>query len=89
MSDNGHGATVPALHPLRLNLNTLGNARRSFERLTRRYLLGQVDRGVYTALVAGMNCLLGFHKLELEADMAARLEAVEKQLQSLEHGRRK
>lgn len=60
-----------------LRLNSLENSRRSFARIIRMYIRGEIDRITYRDLCYGLSAFLGYWKTELETDIEERLTALE------------
>ena len=65
----------------RINTKTHNTARISLGRLIRSFQHGEVTEKDFRALVYGMNCLLGFYRLDCELEIEKRLEAIEDQLE--------
>ena len=66
----------------RINTKSHNHARQSLGRLIRSYQKGELDSQTYRDLIYGMNTLLGYYKLGLEADYEARLQAIESALEA-------
>ena len=63
-----------------LRLNTLENSRRTYNRVARAYLAGEIDTEKARGLGYLLNGILQYWKLEKEMDVEARLQAIEDRL---------
>lgn len=64
-----------------LRLNTLENSRRTYNRIARAYLAGEINTEMARTLGYLMNGILQFWRTEKELDVEARLLAIEEALQ--------
>jgi len=65
---------------IQLRLNSLENSRKSFARIIRLYMCGELDRVMFRDLVFAMSGLLGFWRAEKELDIEDRLLSLEEQI---------
>jgi hypothetical protein len=63
--------------PPRIALNDAAAARRSLSRVLRMRFRGELDSATFRDMVYGLNCLLGFDKLQKETEMERRLAGLE------------
>lgn len=62
---------------MKLQLNTLANARKSYARIMRMMAAGQIDPNLFRALVYGFTGYLAYIKSEQENEILERLEKLE------------
>lgn len=62
---------------MKLQLNTLANARKSYARIMRMMAAGQIDPNLFRTLVYGFTGYLAYIKSEQENEILARLEKLE------------
>ena len=81
MAEQGAGTDnqVAGGQNIQLRLNTLENSRKSFGRIIRMYMRGEIDRTTFRDLAYGMTAFLGYWRTEREFDIEERLAALEKQ----------
>ena len=64
-----------------LRLNTLENSRKTYNRVARAYLAGEIDTEKARGLGYLLNGILQYWKLEADLRIEERLDAIEEQLQ--------
>ncbi len=64
-----------------LRLNTLSNSRKSYNRVARAYLAGEIDTEKARGLGYLLNGVLQYWRLEKDLEIEARLDAIEVKLQ--------
>lgn len=65
---------------MNLRLNTLINSRKTLGRLLREFNAGKVQGEKFRTMVYGLSILLQYWKVEKEAELEERLEAIEKHI---------
>lgn len=66
---------------MQLRLNSLPNTRRTFARLLRARMNGELDQKTYRDMIYGMSVFSQFWKLEATEELQERLDALEDLLQ--------
>lgn len=79
MSEQGATTDSPPTggQNIQLRLNSLENSRKSFARIIREYMRGDLDRVTFRDLVFAMSGFLGYWRTEKELDIEERLLALE------------
>jgi len=77
-------APKPAGGSIRLKLSTREDARQSLARIIRLRAQGKMESDRFRDLCYGLAHLLGFFRLELDADVEKRLEILEERMEGFE-----